>query len=113
VSKGPAYLVAHACFECRKSYKLKIVEGRIRNCPQCGGSLHEMGRSFRPPGSGNREQWLKVQALYAAGFRFFSHGQWDAPPPPARLNQVKAFIAKYPDHPLRVAAPNRSLEPGK
>lgn len=45
---GHDYLVAHACFECKKSWKVSLdTNGRI--CPQCGGHLCEMGRSFEAP----------------------------------------------------------------
>ena len=32
-----------------------------------------MGRSFKAPPARDAEQWGKVQALYNAGFRFFSY----------------------------------------
>ena len=107
---APAYLVAHACFACRKSFKV-APRSTAAVCPDCGGPLHEMGRSFKAPAARNAEQWAKVQALYKAGFRFFSYRGIDCPPLPARLSQVEAFVRDNPDHPLRVAGPNSSFKP--
>lgn len=101
-SAGPAYLVAHGCFACRKSFKI-TPRGKAAKCPQCGLALHALGRSFKAPGVRNVEQWLKVQALYEAGFRFFSYRSYpDAPKYPERLRDVPAFIAKNPRHPFRL-----------
>ena len=47
--KGPDYLVAHACFECRKSFKYPVVRNAPAVCPQCRQPLSEMGRAFRAP----------------------------------------------------------------
>lgn len=100
-----AYLIAHACFACRKSFKIAPRPQQRSRCPCCAGVTHEMGRSFKAPPARNREQWRKVQALYEAGFRFFSYRSFDAPPLPARLRHVEAFIRDNPAHPMRVADP--------
>jgi hypothetical protein len=70
-----------------------------------------MGRSFKAPPARDLEQWAKVQALFAAGFRFSSYRSTSGPPLPGRLADVEAFIRDNPVHPLRVAAPNNSLKP--
>jgi hypothetical protein len=70
-----------------------------------------MGRSFKAPASRDLEQWAKVQALYEAGFRFFSYRSFDCPPLPVRLSQVEAFIRDNPNHPMRVAGPHDSIKP--
>jgi len=106
---SPQYLIAHACFDCRKSFKVTPRPDFTATCPSCGGQLHEMGRSFKAPPAKDTEQWAKVQALYSAGFRFFSYRSVDAPPLPAKLSEVEAFIHNNPAHPLRVAAPNNSV----
>ena len=103
---GPQYLISHACFECRKSFKIAPRPDYSAACPNCGGKLLEMGRSFKAPPARNLEQWAKVQALYNAGFRFSSYRSKDAPPLPSKLSEVEAFIRDNPAHPLRVAAPN-------
>ena len=104
------YLVAHACFECRKSFKIAPRTEQTPVCANCGGHLHEMGRSFKAPPAKNLEQWQKVQALYNAGFRFFSYRSFLCPALPAKLSEVEAFIRANPQHPMRVAAPNSSFK---
>jgi hypothetical protein len=68
-----------------------------------------MGRSFRAPRADNREQWLKVQLLFAYGFGFFGSGFHGGPPLPGRLREVQAFVGANLAHPLRVAAIDREL----
>jgi hypothetical protein len=70
-----------------------------------------MGRSFKAPPAKDLDQWAKVQALFAAGFRFFSYRGTSAPSLPAKLTDVEAFIRDNPEHPLLVAAPNNSIKP--
>jgi hypothetical protein len=70
-----------------------------------------MGRSFKAPPAKDLAQWAKVQALFAAGFRFFSYRSTSGPPLPDRPADVEAFIRDNPEHPLRVEAPNNSFKP--
>jgi len=102
---SPQYLIAHACFGCRKSFKVAPRPDFLATCPNCGEQLREMGRSFKAPPVKDTEQWAKVQALYDAGFRFYSYRSVDGPPLPARLSEVKEFIRHNPTHPLRIAPP--------
>ena len=104
--RSPQYLIAHACFACRKSFKVAPRTDFQSTCPNCGGVIHEMGRSFKAPPAKDAEQWTKVQLLYNAGFRFFSYRSTSGPPLPDRLSEVEAFIQDNPVHPLRVAGPN-------
>jgi hypothetical protein len=108
---SPQYLIAHACFDCRKSFKVAPRPDSVAVCPSCGGIIYEMGRSFKAPPAKDIEQWSKVQALFAAGFRFFSYRSTSGPSLPDRLADVEAFIRDNPAHPLRVAAPNNSFKP--
>src|SRR5689334_10506341 len=75
--RGPAYRVAHACFDCRRSFKIAADpgagDGPAPTCPGCGGPLSWMGRSFRVPRRSDAEQWKKVECLWKAGFRFHSY----------------------------------------
>ena len=107
------YLVAHACFLCRKSFKIEpTTEGTVRGCPHCGGTLYEMGRSFKAPKQRDEEQWRKVQALYAYGFRFFSYRSCPGCVPlPETYAEVEDFVNSNPSHPFRVAAPEQALNP--
>lgn len=114
---SPRYLIAHACFECRKRFKVAPRPDRLAVCPACGGQLHEMGRSFKAPSAKDTEQWAKIQALYSAGFRFFSYRSTSAPPLPASLADVADFIRDNPTHPLRISADaggrQHGVAPGK
>jgi len=102
------YLVAHACFECRKCFKLDP-DGEHR-CPTCRRKLLLMGRSFRSPARDNREQWQKVQMLYAYGFRFVGYRR-GGERLPQRLRDVGEFVKRNPKHPLRVAPPDFTFLP--
>lgn len=99
---------AHACFNCQKSFKLSYEKEHV--CPNCGNKIYRMGRSFKAPKRRDREQWTKVQKLYALGFRFERYGG-DYPPLPERLREVDRFVEQHPDHELRIAEPDRSLLP--
>jgi DNA-directed RNA polymerase subunit RPC12/RpoP len=95
-------LFPHACFECRKSWK--IPEESTARCPECGNTLHWMGRAFRTPRRSDKQQWLKVRKLWMAGFRFFVNTHWRKPEPepfPERLQDVEDFIRRNQDHPFR------------
>jgi DNA-directed RNA polymerase subunit RPC12/RpoP len=64
-NRGSENFIAHECFKCRKSFKLKEREDESAKCPQCDGKLYSMGRSFKPPKKDDEEQWIKVQLLYS------------------------------------------------
>ncbi|GAB2801446.1 hypothetical protein [Dyella kyungheensis] len=102
---GPDYLIAHACFSCRKSFKVRPRKERGATCPHCGGAILEMGRSFHAPKRRDEEQWEKVRRLYNAGFRFFSYRGMEGARLPEKLSDVPAFVSENPNHPLRIAAP--------
>lgn len=98
--RGPDYLVAHACFFCRKVWKLSAESAAT--CPQCKAKLSWMGRAFKAPKKSDEEQWRKVETLWKAGFRFLPDTGWrDVAPYPERLREVAGFIAANPNHPFR------------
>ena len=111
VEPSAPYLIAHACFSCRKSFKREAREdGHV--CPDCAGQVHGMGRAFKAPASSDAEQWKKVQTLYAHGFRFGGYRRAEGfEPLPERLRDVEAFIRENPHHPNRVADVDESLLP--
>ncbi|MBK3662943.1 hypothetical protein JJE66_17170 [Bradyrhizobium diazoefficiens] len=46
----------------------------------------------------------KVQALWSAGFRFWSYRSYpDAEPLPDRMQDVDDFMRRNPKHPMRIA----------
>ena len=97
---GPEYLIAHACFACRKSCKVRPDTEAV--CPQCATPLHEMGRAFKAPKKADAEQWRKVEALWYQGFRFWSDGTTEVEPLPTRLREVDDFVRRNPNHPARL-----------
>jgi hypothetical protein len=71
--KPVRYLVAFACFECRKSFKRPHDAYHIvRVCPHCGGAAVDLGRKFKPPQIGDSVAWNVVKFLYESGFPYFS-----------------------------------------
>lgn len=105
------YLIAHACFECRVSYKRVPRDEQVATCPECRGPAYQMGRSFKAPPRSNEEQWLKVRILFAYGFRFFSYRSRDCPALPSTLHELEDFLREYPEHPFRIANPQLDLLP--
>lgn len=67
--KGGGSLEAHACFNCRVSFKVELRDG-LAPCPNCRIPLAPMGRSFKAPKKSNVTQWKKVEKLWLAGIRF-------------------------------------------
>ena len=103
--RGPQYLMAHACFQCRLSFKRAIrKDGTPSPCPTCRNPLSEMGRGFRAPLRRNLDGWKAVELLYQAGFRFPSTTRRATPSLPLKSREVAKFIADNPLHPYRVGA---------
>ena len=100
----PDYLVAHACFTCRKSFKYpvedKFTVSSSKSCPQCGADIFAMGRSFKAPKKSDKNQWLKVEKLRHAGFMFHTN-TYESAGYPKRLKEVAAFIRDNPNHKFR------------
>jgi DNA-directed RNA polymerase subunit RPC12/RpoP len=104
--RGPDYLIAHACFVCRKSWKRP--EGQEYACPECGNALALMGRTFRVPAKRQDDQWEKVRRLWEAGFRFWSYRSFpDAERYPEHLRDVGDFISRNGNHPMRTKTNDR------
>jgi len=61
-----------------------------------------MGRAFKAPAKTNIKQWEKVEALWNAGFRFWSIWSTEVEPLPDKLKDVKDFIRRNPNHPARL-----------
>jgi hypothetical protein len=94
------YRVAHACFACRRSFKIAddlTKPPRQNKCPQCKGSLSWMGCSFTAPRKTDTGAWRAVEALWQSGFRFASYrSHKDAEPLPRKFKGVAAFIRRNP-----------------
>jgi hypothetical protein len=68
----------------------------VRKCPDCGGPVVALTRKFKPPPSGDIEQWAKVRYLVEHGYYFESvmNEQGEAEPYPATLNEAQAFVSR-------------------
>jgi len=100
----PDYLVAHACFSCRKSFKYPVEDNgsalTSKSCPQCAAEIFLMGRSFEAPKKSDKNQWLKVEKLRRAGFMFHTNS-YETAGYPKTLKEVDAFIQNNPNHKFR------------
>lgn len=113
-TKRYTYNLQHACFRCRKGFKLpyetkrhlrsvwlnRRMTGRQPSaqfhepehvCPQCGGPVEMMGRAFRAPRADDLDSWRGVELLVQAGFRFFSYSSGGYP---SGVSAIQEFIAK-------------------
>ena len=92
--------IAFACFDCRVAIKRDQDEYTIV-CPTCKGTMYHMGWSFHAPKKREKDQWKKVQWLFAEGFRFYGSGWRTDIPLPKKYQEVKQFIKDNPSHALR------------
>ena len=109
------YNIQHACFACRKVFKLPSTEkeqarsawlsrrylsGRSptqpspefapHRCPECSGTLEMLGRAFRAPRRQDRDAWERVRLLVQGGCRFFSYSSGGYPVESTR--EVREFL---------------------
>jgi hypothetical protein len=112
-TKRYTFNVQHACFRCRKVFKIQShtgynlraavlsrkISGRKPKCefeepphvcPECGGVIEKMGRAFRAPPTNDLEGWQGVELLVRAGFRF---GSYSSGGYPTSVREIKEFIA--------------------
>lgn len=82
-----SYKPHYACFECRKTFKRKllididrntayskILESRTYKCPECSGTMADMGLDFKSPKKTDLKAWNHIQNLYKTGITFHSCG---------------------------------------
>ena len=89
-------LVSYVCLTCQKSFEHHLVTGSTEmKCPECGGVSYNVGRKFKAPRKGDKEQWDKVRLLITSGFRFQpSQEEPRDMPYPESLADAKKFVAK-------------------
>jgi len=78
------YSCRWACFNCRKAFKahsawsfidaIAINHNEDRICPECAGTMHDLGQDFQPPRKDSINQWKKIALLYERGTTFHSCG---------------------------------------
>lgn len=82
-----SYKPHYACFECRKTFKRKLLididrdavyeknrENQPYTCPQCGGTMADMGLDFESPKKSDMKAWNHARDLYETGITFHSCG---------------------------------------
>lgn len=77
-----AYKSHYACFDCRKTFKRKLLHDVDRDeqqtkdakCPQCGALMANMGLDFEAPKMDNTKAWNHIKNLYSVGITFHSCG---------------------------------------
>jgi DNA-directed RNA polymerase subunit RPC12/RpoP len=100
MTKQLKYLMQYACFDCRKAFKRYVSylpEDKPQpehNCPECGGKMWEMGRTFKAPKQDDVKQWRKVEALVRNGITFHSYGSHGLGRFPRVWDEVAPFIEK-------------------
>lgn len=76
------YKPHYACFDCRKTFKRKLL-AHIRystknsgeaKCPECGKLTADMGLDFESPRKDDQKSWEHLKNLYAVGITFHSCG---------------------------------------
>jgi hypothetical protein len=78
-----AYKPHYACFNCRKTFKRRLMWDINRDdksdpisakCPQCGALMADMGLDFASPKKDDIKQWEHIKRLYSVGITFHSCG---------------------------------------
>lgn len=104
--RGPKFLIAHACFGCRLSFKrAPLAAEHAHVCPNCAGSVLEMGRGFKAPTRREIERWFVLESLRRRGYMFPSSTQRSAAPYPTRARDLERFFAEHSQHPFRINSP--------
>lgn len=76
------YKSHYSCFDCRKTFKRKLMWDIQRDtnekvdakCPQCGSIMASMGLDFASPKKDNIKQWMHIKSLFDVGITFHSCG---------------------------------------
>ena len=84
---GLSYKLHYACFECRKTFKRRLLidvdrntkftkawENKSYKCPECGGLTADMGLDFESPKKADLKAWNHIKDLYQTGITFHSCG---------------------------------------
>lgn len=79
------YKPHYACFNCRKSFKRRLLHDINRElhsindsvsakCPECTKTMVDMGKDFEAPKKNDIKAWEHIQNLYTSGITFHSCG---------------------------------------
>lgn len=106
-----AYKPHYACFNCRKTFKRRLVrdirKGDLDNpakCPECGELMADMGLDFEAPPKNDKKEWEHIKNLYQVGITFHSCGCTGPGYIPKDKEQLIAYLQKI------LAAYHRNLD---
>lgn len=76
------YKPHYACFECRKTFKRRLLydvdhnkdQSKVARCPECGHLMANMGLDFKSPKKDDLKTWQHIKDLYSVGVTFHSCG---------------------------------------
>lgn len=72
-----------ACFQCHKTFRRRHLSdvsenksgvSRSAKCPECGGTLADMGLDFKSPPKDDEKAWKHISELFVSGITFHSCG---------------------------------------
>jgi DNA-directed RNA polymerase subunit RPC12/RpoP len=94
-----AYKPHYACFDCRKTFKRRLMSDISRGeeskivakCPECGSLMANMGKDFESPKKKDAKGWEHIKSLYSVGITFHSCGCTG----PGYIPNTKEAIAHY------------------
>ena len=77
-----SYKPHYACFECRKTFKRRLINDINRDekltlearCPECRELMANMGLDFESPKKDDLKKWEHLKSLYSVGITFHSCG---------------------------------------
>lgn len=77
-----AYKPHYGCFECRKTFKRRLLhdidrdarESLAAKCPECGSLMANMGLDFKSPPKNDIKAWQHLRSLHNVGITFHSCG---------------------------------------
>jgi hypothetical protein len=101
------YKPHYACFDCRKTFKRKLLNPAIHGkeqvhpsrCPQCTNVMADMGLDFKAPPMKDVKAWEHLRRLFIGGFTWHSCGCYGPGYIPATqevlLNHLHGLRASY------------------
>jgi DNA-directed RNA polymerase subunit RPC12/RpoP len=94
------YKTHQACFDCRKTFKRRLLHDVARDeqqsvaakCPDCGEATASMGLDFKSPPKDDVKAWQHMRSLYTAGITYHSCGCSGPGYIPATTKELMAYL---------------------
>jgi uncharacterized Zn finger protein (UPF0148 family) len=106
------YLVAFACFKCRRAFKHPLIQGEWeRICPVCKGTEYAMGRKFRSPAKDKILEWKIIELITIRGYwGDFQSATGRRIPFPKTMEKAKEFLEEIDRQKLLAARIRKANE---